>query len=187
VAAQQSFLDIHSEPAFMHSEPVPTSALWSMTPRPAHAIDTTSRVISFVLGFALASLIAWLGSISSNDIAATQVNAPVAPASIRVVPTATEEKRATTLPAPGVPTVQPQTAPPATSHRGALALSSSPEGAEVILNGKVVGETPVVLSDLPVGARTIVVRQDGYAPWSASIGVVANQRTNVRATLVPAQ
>ena len=54
------------------------------------------------------------------------------------------------------------------------------------MNGKVVGETPVVLSDLPVGSRALVVRRDGYSPWSASVRVVANQRTSVKATLVPA-
>jgi len=49
----------------------------------------------------------------------------------------------------------------------------------------VVGRTPVVLNDLPVGSRAIVVRRDGYSPWSASVRVIANQRTTVRATLTP--
>jgi hypothetical protein len=64
-------------------------------------------------------------------------------------------------------------------------LTSSPAGAQVVLNGKVVGETPVVLNDLPVGSRAIIVRRDGYSPWSASVRVVANQRTIVRANLIP--
>ena len=53
------------------------------------------------------------------------------------------------------------------------------------MNGKVVGQTPVVLNDLPVGSRALVVRRDGYQPWSASVRVVADQRTSVRATLRP--
>jgi hypothetical protein len=64
-------------------------------------------------------------------------------------------------------------------------LTSSPAGAQVVLNGKVVGETPVVLNDLPIGSRAIVVRRDGYSQWSASVRVVANQRTIVRANLIP--
>lgn len=64
-------------------------------------------------------------------------------------------------------------------------MTSSPAGAQVVLNGKVVGQTPVVLNDLPVGSRAIVVRRDGYSPWSASVRVIANQRTTVRATLTP--
>jgi hypothetical protein len=66
-------------------------------------------------------------------------------------------------------------------------LTSNPEGAQVVVNGKVVGQTPVVLNDLPVGSRAIVVRREGYASWSASVRIVANQRTNVRATLIPTQ
>jgi hypothetical protein len=200
-----------------------------MSQPPTHAIDTTSRVISFVLGFALASLIAWLGSISGDDLAATGNRDRVASVGTPVVTAAIEEKRAATttepqtpvappvaasstagptaaprpiaaaIPAP--PVASPKTAEPArapsnatpsrtsrpaaSGYRGGLALTSSPAGAQVVLNGKVVGETPVVLNDLPVGSRAIVVRRDGYSPWSASVRVIANQRTTVRATLIP--
>jgi hypothetical protein len=71
--------------------------------------------------------------------------------------------------------------------RGGLSLTSNPAGAQVVLNGKVVGQTPVVLKDLPVGSRGIVVRHDGYSPWSASVRVVADQLTTVKANLVPAR
>jgi hypothetical protein len=64
-------------------------------------------------------------------------------------------------------------------------LSSVPDGAQVLLNGKVVGQTPVVIDDLPVGSRALVVRRDGYQPWSTSVRIVADQRTPVRATLRP--
>jgi hypothetical protein len=194
------------------------------TMAPIHAIDTTSRVISFVLGFALASLIAWLGSISADDVAATGNSAPVTAVGTPVVAAAIQEKTRTTIrkpeastpmsvaalsstsaapaaraealasPAPPVasartaesaPTPSKSSRPAASGYRGALTLTSSPEGAQVVLNGKVVGQTPVVLNDLPVGSRAIVVRRDGYSPWSASVRVIANQRTTVRATLTP--
>jgi hypothetical protein len=178
-------------------------------------MDSTSRVISFVLGFALASLIAWLGSISGDDVAATGSSSPVATVGTPVVAAAIQEKKPTytepevprTASAPTVSafaaaavaspsparTVEPAPAPSRITtrtepngYRGALSLSSSPEGAQVVLNGKVVGKTPVVLNDLPVGSRAIIVRRDGYSSWSASVRVVAGQRTNVRATLMPA-
>jgi hypothetical protein len=56
----------------------------------------------------------------------------------------------------------------------------------VVVNGKVVGQTPVVLKDLPVGSRGVVVRRDGYSPWSTTVRIVANQLTTVKANLVPA-
>jgi hypothetical protein len=56
----------------------------------------------------------------------------------------------------------------------------------VVLNGEVVGHTPVVLKNLPVGSRGVVVRRDGYSPWSTTIRIVADQLTTVKANLVPA-
>jgi hypothetical protein len=199
-----------------------------MTYPPTHAIDTTSRVISFVLGFALASLIAWLGSISGDEVAATGSSHPVVAVGTPVVAAAIEGQRPATnravaaltpigtppvttaspppqrptpavaaaRPAPVAPITPPRTAEPAAAavrttrpaasgYRGALALSSSPEGAQVVVNGKVVGQTPVVLNDLPVGSRAVVVRRDGYSSWSTSVRIVAGQRTTVRATLTP--
>lgn len=212
VPAQDPLLDFPSEPGATYAEPFPASASWPVTQAQTHAIDTTSRVISFVLGFALASLIAWLGSISGDEVAATGSSDRVAAVGTPMVAVATQEKltytkpeaprtaaaastvsaAAATSPTPSK-TAEPALAPsrPATravasGYRGALSLSSSPEGAQVVLNGKVVGKTPVVLNDLPVGSRAIVVRRDGYSSWSASVRVVAGQRTNVRATLTPA-
>jgi hypothetical protein len=225
VPAKDPLLDFPSEPGDVYGEPLPASASWPIS-QPTHTIDTTSRVISFVLGFALASLIAWLGSISGDDVAATGSSDRVATVGTPVVATAIGEKPSTfttpeaprrlpsaasSTPAPAtvstvsavaaaaappplrLKTAEPAEAPPRTTtraaasgYRGALSLSSSPEGAQVVLNGKVVGKTPVVLNDLPIGSRAIVVRRDGYSSWSASVRVVAGQRTNVRATLTPA-
>jgi hypothetical protein len=178
-----------------------TPSPWSATPVPPHAIDTTSRVISFVLGFALASLVAWLGSIR-DEVPITPIEERVVPAVTPVVTAATEEKifatteDGTSLVSPPPAAAAPARLEPAPStsvpprpavgdYRGALALSSSPPGSEVVLNGKVVGHTPVVLSNLPIGSRALVVRREGYSTWSATVRIVANQRTTVKATLVP--
>lgn len=236
VSAQDPLLDFAPEATAMYGEPLPVSASFAMTTTPTHAIDTTSRVISFVLGFALASLIAWLGSISGDSLAATGDSAPVAAVGTPMVATAIEEKKPVTSPetttpaaapskaaavpppapqpvaapgparlavaASGPPPVRPaptdasKTVEPASSNtraarpsgfRGGLSLTSNPAGAQVMLNGKVVGQTPVLLKDLPVGSRGIVVRRDGYSPWSTSVRIVADQLTTVKANLVPAR
>ena len=69
------------------------------------------------------------------------------------------------------------------AFRGSFAVGSRPEGAEVFLNGKPVGRTPLVLTNLPVGSRAVRVTLDGHQPWSRAVQVVANQRTTVTATL----
>jgi PEGA domain len=222
VALEDPLADFESESPFVPVSPIILPGTWPVHRAPTHAIDTTSRVISFVLGFALASVIAWLGSFSTDEIATAPPTASVATAAQPVVTATTEvtaaaptiDKAAPTAPAvttaapsrepapspalprPSVRAAAPSSPPalaaatpraarqPAQSgYRGALALSSVPEGAQVLLNGAVVGQTPVVISDLPVGSRGVVVRREGYSPWSASVRVVANQRTTVRATL----
>jgi hypothetical protein len=188
-----------------------------------HAIDATSRAVSFMLGFALASVLAWLMSLVGNDtphersvsVAATKVNS-VAPAVEPVVTLATPvpaepvAPAATTSvtavappPAPLVKKREPllkaaaplkasaplqasvQRKPAVSGYVGALAVSSTPEGAQVWVNGRAAGETPLVLEELPAGSRAIVLRRDGYSPWSASVRVVAGQRLPVRVTLKP--
>lgn len=233
--AQDPLHDFIPEVTSTYGEPIPVSASLAMTTPPTHAIDTTSRVISFVLGFALASLIAWVGSISGDDVAATGNSEPVAAVGTPVVGAAIEQKsvtkpedrtpvqlrsKTTTVAAPApaaapaastaarlvsatgpsstvgvAPTAAARTAEPVSSdsrgvraagYRGGLSLSSTPAGAQVVVNGKVVGQTPVMLKDLPVGSRGVVVRRDGYSPWSTTVRIVANQLTTVKANLVPA-
>ena len=51
----------------------------------------------------------------------------------------------------------------------------------MVLNGKVVGETPVVLNDLPVGSRAIVVRHEGQGTRAYPLrlpGAVASWTTD---------
>jgi hypothetical protein len=78
------------------------------------------------------------------------------------------------------------TASPATRpFRGALIVNSLPSGARVLLNGRTVGTTPLVLRDQPAGSRAIQIALDGYEPWSAAVQVVAYTETRLRAMLKP--
>jgi hypothetical protein len=66
---------------------------------------------------------------------------------------------------------------------GALAVRSIPEGALVSINGQSIGTTPLILTNQRVGARAVRVALDGYEVWTSSVRVVADQQTNVIATL----
>ena len=52
------------------------------------------------------------------------------------------------------------------------------------MNGSPVGTTPLLLANVPAGSRVLQVRMDGYQPWSTGIRVVADERTNIKATLI---
>jgi hypothetical protein len=67
--------------------------------------------------------------------------------------------------------------------RGSLQVDSRPRGAQVSVNGRVVGTTPLNLSRLPVGSRAVRLELDGYQQWSSAVQVVANQRARVMAEL----
>jgi PEGA domain-containing protein len=165
-------------------------------------------LVTFVLGFATAASLPWLVADQGVATPAREplVSSPVAelgPATVAVAkltPAAVEGSpagsvRAVTDVRPAVATPRRETARsaliassparPATDarFRGVLAVSSIPEGAEVVLNGTLLGTTPLVVEDLPVGSRVVVVRRNGYRPWSSSIRVVADHRTVVTANL----
>jgi hypothetical protein len=229
---QDPMQDFPPETALVPAHQGPTSSSWrtgpTLAPRRARTqnhtknqtIDASSRVISFALGFALASVFAWLASLPSgyvasevNEAAAAAKVASVAPAGEPVVAAATPvappapvavEPPVQTIPVPAKPSAPVQAAAPRTApvrtppvspverkpavasgYRGALVVSSTPDGAQVLVNGRAMGQTPIVLEELPVGSRAVVLRRDGYSPWSTSVRVVANQRVPIRAALKP--
>jgi hypothetical protein len=69
--------------------------------------------------------------------------------------------------------------------RGSLAVTSFPSGAQVFVNGVVVGTTPLSLRNLPVGSRAMRLVRDGYEPWFSTVQIVANQRASTVAQLKP--
>jgi hypothetical protein len=74
---------------------------------------------------------------------------------------------------------------PVPQFLGSLAVSSSPPGAQVFVNGVSVGVTPLVMSRMPVGSRAVRVELDGHQRWSSAVRIVADERTLVAAKLVP--
>jgi uncharacterized protein (TIGR02266 family) len=102
---------------------------------------------------------------------APPIPAPPAPPIARAEPARAEPARAL---APTIP-------PPVHQVDHKLRMTSIPSEAEVILDGKVIGRTPLfgVSVDLDK-SHTVVLRKEGYAPYQQSIG--AGSEWSVRAT-----
>ena len=66
---------------------------------------------------------------------------------------------------------------------GGMEITSEPEGAQVFVNGRLQGVTPLVIDRLPIGTRAVRVEAQDYVGWSSSVRVVANERTRVGITL----
>jgi hypothetical protein len=66
---------------------------------------------------------------------------------------------------------------------GSLAIDSSPVVARAYVNGSLVGITPVVLPQVPVGSRVIRLEANDHVPWISTVRIVADQQTRVAVTM----
>ena len=76
----------------------------------------------------------------------------------------------------------PSTKPPAPSA-APLTVESRPSGAQVFIDGQLVGTTPLVVPEVKVGEHAIHLDRDGYRRWAAAIRIVTTERNRVAASL----
>ncbi len=82
---------------------------------------------------------------------------------------------------PLTPKVQIVTEPqiPSTST---VVIKSTPQGADIVIDGKFVGSTPSTIS-LTAGEHTISIDKSGFKQWQRTITVTAGGAINLEATL----
>ncbi|MBQ2424495.1 MAG: formylglycine-generating enzyme family protein, partial [Alistipes sp.] len=78
---------------------------------------------------------------------------------------------------------QSYTLPAPTPIIGSLIVSGTPINADVVLDGKTVGQLPVKLNDILVGEHKLTVSKSGYQPYSATVTVAEGKTATVNATL----
>jgi hypothetical protein len=66
---------------------------------------------------------------------------------------------------------------------GSLFVDSRPSGARVFVDGKLIGTTPLSMSEVTAGEHAVRLEYDGYRRWSSSVRVVASERNRVTASL----
>ena len=66
---------------------------------------------------------------------------------------------------------------------GSLNVTSDPSGAAVAVDGRIVGSTPLVMSDLLPGDREIALMLDGYKTENSVVNIQAGVRSDVQSTL----
>jgi len=66
---------------------------------------------------------------------------------------------------------------------GVLRVESRPSGAAVLIDGRVVGTTPLQISDLEPGQHQVRLELPGHRPWATSTTIVAGQSVRVAASL----
>ena len=81
------------------------------------------------------------------------------------------------------PASQRYTLPALVPIYGGVDITSSPAMADITLDGKAVGRTPLQLDNLLVGEHKITVSKSGYQPYSATVTVAEGGTATVNATL----
>jgi len=88
------------------------------------------------------------------------------------------------VPATAVPALA-RAAPSPLPVEGALYVTSVPLGAVVAVDGRERGRTPVSVSPLAVGEKTVRVTLDDHVPWSRTVAVQGDSVGRVHAELEP--
>jgi len=70
------------------------------------------------------------------------------------------------------------------SPLGEIQVNSTPAGADIYLDNRVIGLTPLHLTDVKVGEHTIQIRKNGYQDWIANVSVIGGSMGGVEAVLV---
>ena len=81
------------------------------------------------------------------------------------------------------PASQMYTLPALTPIYGSADITSSPAMADITLDGKSVGRTPLQLDNLLIGEHKITVSKSGYQPYSATVTIAEGKTATVNATL----
>lgn len=101
------------------------------------------------------------------------------PVSVRTeVTKGEEEKTAENKPTESKP---PQSAP-SEPVKGTINVSSNPTGADILVDGDFVGNSPAALK-LPPGKHTVTVKLSGYTDWSKEITVESGAEVQLTANL----
>jgi len=69
------------------------------------------------------------------------------------------------------------------SNTGSITVISKPSSAKVYLNGRYIGQTPLLNESLPTGLYEVELSLDGHAGYKTKVDIIQNQNTEVHAQL----
>ncbi|MGD9898674.1 MAG: PEGA domain-containing protein [Calditrichaceae bacterium] len=67
---------------------------------------------------------------------------------------------------------------------GVLTVTSNPEGAEILINNRLLGKTPYKGDQYPEGEYEVLLRRDGYIDYSQKVMVRSNRSSGFTAALI---
>jgi hypothetical protein len=112
---------------------------------------------------------------SPSQISATAVNPPSSKANTGG-PLSAAPVREPRVPAAAAAITRPQ---------GSIVVVSRPPGADVALDGRVVGQTPMSIPNVTEGMHVLGIELPGFSRWATTVRVEAGEPTRVGASLTP--
>ena len=67
---------------------------------------------------------------------------------------------------------------------GTVSISSEPDGAEIFIDDKFLGNTPATLK-LLAGSHSVILKFPGHADWRRSLEILKSSKASLKATLNP--
>jgi len=107
------------------------------------------------------------------------VNAPESPVAAPSITTGGTEA---TLPSTTGGAPPPPPPPPVTEEPATVDFNSNPPGADILIDGALVGNTPSI-QHVEAGRHVIQLRIGGYSPWTRTMVVESGSYPSIRATL----
>ena len=105
---------------------------------------------------------------------------PIVPAPVTVPADRPRRPERTAAPAPQR---QPALAEAPATGPASLQVESRPSGAQVILDGRSIGKTPMTIPDVAAGDHNIRLELAGFKGWATTVDVKAGAATRVAASL----
>ena len=69
---------------------------------------------------------------------------------------------------------------------GYITFEGFPDGSEVFLNGKKLGETPIVSKEVPGGYYTVTIKRNGNDDYETTVNIVRAENTDLTFKIIPA-
>jgi hypothetical protein len=67
--------------------------------------------------------------------------------------------------------------------KGGIEIVSDPDGADIFMDGKIVGKTPLTMTDVSAKSHTFKIKKRGYRTYTETITIEPDQFANINTTL----
>jgi hypothetical protein len=94
-----------------------------------------------------------------------------------------ERESNATAPSAGTPAARGTEPSTPVSFTGSLYVDSRPRGATVFVDGRSIGQTPVMVPNVAIGAHVVRIEMTGKKPWTSSTRVASGETARVTGSL----